>query len=95
MAMIKCPECGKEISDNARNCPNCGWENSQIRKAELKGKRGRKLGTGLIFGGVGVFAFTLIMWLLLGPSSREEMLLKTSLFFVVAGIVVKFISREK
>jgi DNA-directed RNA polymerase subunit RPC12/RpoP len=24
MALIKCPECGKEISDNANKCPNCG-----------------------------------------------------------------------
>lgn len=24
MAMIKCPECGKEISDKASSCPNCG-----------------------------------------------------------------------
>lgn len=24
MAMIKCPECGKEISDQAASCPNCG-----------------------------------------------------------------------
>lgn len=24
MAMIKCPECGKEVSDKARSCPNCG-----------------------------------------------------------------------
>ena len=24
MAMIKCPECGKEISDKADKCPNCG-----------------------------------------------------------------------
>lgn len=24
MAMITCPECGKEVSDKARNCPNCG-----------------------------------------------------------------------
>ena len=24
MAMIKCPECHKEVSDKARNCPNCG-----------------------------------------------------------------------
>lgn len=25
MAMIKCPECGKEISDKANSCPNCGY----------------------------------------------------------------------
>lgn len=24
MALIKCPECGKEISDKAAICPNCG-----------------------------------------------------------------------
>ena len=24
MALIKCPECGKEISDTAKQCPNCG-----------------------------------------------------------------------
>ena len=25
MALIKCPECGKEVSDNASSCPNCGF----------------------------------------------------------------------
>lgn len=25
MAMIKCPECGKDISDLAKTCPNCGF----------------------------------------------------------------------
>lgn len=24
MSMIKCPECGNEVSDKARACPNCG-----------------------------------------------------------------------
>ena len=24
MAMMKCPECGQEISDKADKCPNCG-----------------------------------------------------------------------
>lgn len=33
MAMIKCPECGKEISDRASNCPGCGYpiENQKIQ----------------------------------------------------------------
>ena len=25
MALIKCPECGKDISDQSRKCPNCGY----------------------------------------------------------------------
>ncbi len=24
MALIKCPECGKQISDKAGSCPGCG-----------------------------------------------------------------------
>lgn len=24
MALIKCPECGREISERAKSCPNCG-----------------------------------------------------------------------
>ena len=26
MAIIKCPECGRQISDKAPTCPNCGVE---------------------------------------------------------------------
>lgn len=26
MALIKCPECGKEISETAKVCPNCGYK---------------------------------------------------------------------
>ena len=26
MALIKCPECGKPVSDKAPFCPNCGVE---------------------------------------------------------------------
>ena len=25
MALIKCPKCGKEISDKAKKCVGCGW----------------------------------------------------------------------
>ena len=25
MALITCPECGKQVSDKANSCPNCGY----------------------------------------------------------------------
>jgi hypothetical protein len=25
MALIKCPECGKPVSDQTQNCPQCGY----------------------------------------------------------------------
>lgn len=30
MALIKCPECAREISDKAINCPHCGYPLSQL-----------------------------------------------------------------
>ena len=32
MALIKCPECGKEISDKASRCPKCGYPIEIIKK---------------------------------------------------------------
>lgn len=34
MALIKCPECGKEISDTIKKCPNCGYH----KKAKINKK---------------------------------------------------------
>lgn len=33
MALIKCPECGKKISDMAESCPHCGMPTSEIKAA--------------------------------------------------------------
>lgn len=43
MALIKCPECQKEISDSAKTCPNCGYaisspiENEKTQQVEVTG----------------------------------------------------------
>lgn len=34
MAMINCPECGKQISDKAVSCPNCGYSLKAVKKCE-------------------------------------------------------------
>ncbi len=31
MALIKCEECGKEVSDKATSCPNCGCPIAKIK----------------------------------------------------------------
>ena len=38
MALIKCPECGKEYSDTAIACPNCGYRGSVKSYGEDLGK---------------------------------------------------------
>lgn len=34
MALVNCVECGKEISDKARWCPQCGYPYEEQRKGE-------------------------------------------------------------
>lgn len=50
MALINCKECGKEISDKADKCPNCGFPLKQTpASSQEKGQRkGRGWGTFLI-----------------------------------------------
>lgn len=42
MALIKCPECGKEISDKAGQCPHCGYPIDQVTipENEIIGQNG-------------------------------------------------------
>ena len=37
MALIKCPECKKKISNTIKTCPNCGYElKEEDRKVKKK-----------------------------------------------------------
>lgn len=48
MSLIKCPECGREISDKAINCPQCGYpvNTSSSTKPRVKNGRPSKLPNG-------------------------------------------------
>ncbi len=35
MALIKCPECGQEISDTAKSCPHCGYKTKKINPEKI------------------------------------------------------------
>ena len=36
MALVKCPECGKEISSQLKKCNNCGYKLKQVDKKKIK-----------------------------------------------------------
>ena len=52
MALIKCKECGKEISDRASACPNCGCPLLEISKGEVR----IKMPNNIVQGWVGLFS---------------------------------------
>lgn len=65
MAMIYCPECGKNISDKAYVCPNCGMplkENNPYAPVKKK-IPGRGFGiAGMVMGILGVVYGTLLLF---------------------------------
>ena len=56
MALVKCAECGKEVSDTARRCPNCGFSSGAFSGAKSKGLA---IVLALFLGGLGIHKFYL------------------------------------
>ena len=69
MSLIKCPECGNEISDKAYSCPKCGYpikqKNVVVLKKDYKGKA-----KAFTIAGIIVFIISAIVAI----STYEEML---------------------
>lgn len=89
MALINCPECGKEISDMAKSCPNCGYNSSKI---EIKNNK-ISLIMGIISFFIGVFfIFANSYWLLYGIALIllgifDIIFYKNKTFVVVVGML--------
>ena len=62
MALIKCFECGKEVSNTAKQCPHCGFE---IKKKLDELKAGK--GCAILIVGLAILIFFIIV-----VSSKEE-----------------------
>jgi TM2 domain-containing membrane protein YozV len=56
MALVTCAECGKEVSDVARKCPNCGFTSSTFSGSKSKGLA---IVLALFLGGLGIHKFYL------------------------------------
>lgn len=53
MALIKCPECGKEVSDKAKTCINCGCP---MEEMNIGGKVRIKIPNDIVEGLAGLFS---------------------------------------
>lgn len=42
MALVKCVECGKEVSDKAKSCPNCGCPINEKKEKTIKVEQPKK-----------------------------------------------------
>jgi hypothetical protein len=98
MALIKCPECSKDVSDKAPACPNCG---APIAAATVDKKGGvdvttiqetsKRLKTHLLLASLSLAVG--IVWVIIAVSAsvRTSLAFPTSLF--VGGLVWYAITR--
>lgn len=90
MALISCPECGKEISDAARSCPHCGYAireaaTNQIKRTPLTEKTpSRASGIFLCAGGMVMALGSLLFCLFLLPLGVIGLVI--SAMMVLAGV---------
>lgn len=70
MALIKCPECKKEISDTVKKCPNCGFSLRENKFMKFFNKNKRIC----IIGG-GIFALIILITIIINafPSDSKKM----------------------
>lgn len=70
MALIKCPECGKEISDQAGKCPNCG---APIDNPNLKNyQKNSKTNIGIMLGAIAFFLICLCVSIYAFSNKKPE-----------------------
>ena len=80
MALVKCPECGKEISDKADSCPNCGYlmnsrgekktsVNLNVKRTGGASKKNKILIIVLILSFIGGILYNILVF---QPKIKEE-----------------------
>ena len=90
MALIKCPECGKEISDKAEICINCGikisdienlHEVSQKKEQEIIQQQSNKTKStiGLVIAIIVVVSFVWLIWYQSTADERARQRLQNSI----------------
>lgn len=73
MALIKCPECGKEISNSAKVCPHCGYKQKKLDIAKHK-----KISTYILIIGILLFVCTII-WTI--STSDQDLAIRAGYYF--------------
>lgn len=75
MAIVKCPECGKEISDSAVSCPNCGKPLQHLSKVSSEPiPPKKKSGTfkKILIGIAVVFVGMIVLGMIVGDDQKTS-----------------------
>lgn len=67
MALINCPECGHQMSNTAKRCPNCGYSLNKFKFESIK-----PYILGVVIGLVGLFITILSFPIMTGWGGRID-----------------------
>lgn len=73
MALIKCPECGKEVSDTAKNCPSCGY---LLKKLDIV--KHKRISTNIMLMGILLIIISIISFII---TSDKDMAIRAGYLF--------------
>ena len=72
MALIKCSECGKEISDKAKKCPHCGFKKKKEIKINLDFLKKLDKKKIILLAGLIVIILILLSFLIISNNKKKE-----------------------
>ncbi|MGG7036712.1 MAG: zinc-ribbon domain-containing protein [Flavobacterium sp.] len=79
MSLIHCPDCGKQVSDNANICPNCAYPLSNLKNNVTKISPITKNNELVVVGYIAVFLSLFIF----------------PIFFMLVGLILGIINLTK
>nr|WP_315141487.1 zinc ribbon domain-containing protein [uncultured Flavobacterium sp.] len=79
MALMFCPDCGKEVSDNAINCPNCAYPLSKLKNSTKISSINYQNNELIIVGYIAVFLSFFIF----------------PIFFMLIGLILGIVNLSK
>ena len=84
MALMQCPECGREVSDKAESCPNCGYILSESSSDTAKRSKLSEPVSNNFYGLL--FIFTGVIFLIAGIFTIGIIIGIVFILFGIAGI---------
>ena len=100
MALIKCPECGKQISDKAESCPNCGYriESTIEEKKEIPStikQEAKEIDKKISICYAIVAVLVVLLFVCVGYSNSEYVMYPFIATFILMYVVVKSMKIKK
>jgi len=94
MALIKCPECGREVSDTARACPCCAYPLGAPTLIEQTAKRWKSVQIlGAVLMLLGLVLGLVFLYTTKVSDSSVRPVLACLVPFLVAGVSVYVVGR--